>query len=93
MVLTYGKYIGLMSALDEHCGGSLDKNVLQNAIFDHYMYLYGSFVAENINKSKRLFFIKFQKTKNNDAERKIFRNFMNEELINKHKKKGKLCQK
>ena len=93
MVLTYGKYIGLMSALDEHCNGALGKDELQNAIFDHYAGLYGSFVAENINGVKRLFLIRFQKTKNNKAERKLFRHFMNEELNNKRKKKNKLCQK
>ena len=93
MVLTYGKYIELVSALDEHCNGILEKNELQDAIFDHYMSKYGSFVAENVNGAKRLFTIKLQKAKNNKAERKVFRNFMNEELSNKHKKKNKLCQK
>lgn len=93
MVLTYGKYIGLMSALDEHCNGALEKEELQNAIFDHYTELYGSFVAENINGVKRLFLIRFQKTKNNEAERKLFRHFMNEELSDKGKKKNKSCQK
>lgn len=77
-----------MSALDEHCKGALEKNELQNAIFDHYTGLYGSFVAENINGVKRLFLIK-----NKKAERKIFRHFMNEELSDKRKKKNKLCQK
>ena len=86
MVLTYGKYIELLSALDEHCKGTLEKDNLQNAIFDHYTGLYGSFVAENINGVKRLFLIRFQKTKNNKAERKLFRHFMNEELSDKRKK-------
>ena len=86
MVLTYGKYIELLSALDEHCNSTLEKDVLQNAIFDHYTGLYGNFVAENINGVKRLFLIRFQKAKKNKAERKLFRHFMNEELSDKHKK-------
>ena len=82
-----------MSALDEHCNGALEKDELQNAIFDHYTGLYGSFVAENINGVKRLFLIRFQKAKDNKAERRVFRNFMNEEISVKHLKKLKSCQK
>ena len=82
-----------MSALDEHCNGALEKDELQNAIFDHYTGLYGSFVAENGNGAKRLFTIKLQKAKNNKAERKVFRNFMNEEISVKHLKRLKSCQK
>lgn len=93
MVLTYGKYIELMSALDEHCNGALEKDELQNAIFDHYTKLYGSFVAENTKGVKRLFLIRFQKTKNNKAARKLFRHFMNEEISDKHLKRLKSCQK
>jgi len=93
MVLTYGKYIELLSALDEHCNGTLEKNELQDAIFDHYMSKYGSFVAENINGVKRLFLSRFQETKNNKARRKLFRHFMNEEISVKHIKRLKSCQK
>lgn len=93
MVLTYGKYIELLSALDEHCNGTLEKNELQDAIFNHYMSKYGSFVAENVNGAKRLFTVKLQKTKNNKAERKVFRNFMNEEISVKHLKRLKSCRK
>lgn len=78
MLLSYGKYIELMSALDEHCKGTVEKCRLQDAIFDRYMHLYnGSFVAENINNVKMLFSIKLQKTRDNKRERKRFRNFMN----------------
>ena len=79
MILTYGKYLELLSALDEHCKGALEKCELQDAIFDHYMGLYGSFVAENLNKEKRLFKVTFQRSKRNKGERKLFRNFMNKE--------------
>lgn len=86
MLLSYGKYLDLLSALDEHCRGSLTKVELQNAIFNHYADKYGSFVAENINKVKTLFTIKYQKTKNNKAERKLFRSFMNQSRLKKKKK-------
>ena len=36
MVLTYAKYIELMTALDEHCKCTLPKDKLQDAIFDRY---------------------------------------------------------
>lgn len=77
MILTYAKYIDLMSALDEHCKGKLPRDALQNAIFDRYTTKYGSFVSENLDGNKMLFTIKFQKGKNNKRERKKFRNFMN----------------
>lgn len=78
MVLSYAKYIDLMSALDDHCKGSLEKRELQSAIFNHYMDKYGSFVAENLIGSKRLFITKRQKTKYNNSVRKMFIKFMNE---------------
>ena len=78
MLLTFGKYIELLSALDEHCKGTIEKCRLQDAIFNRYMYLHnGSFVAENSRGCKRLFMIELQKTKHNNKERKLFRNFMN----------------
>ena len=52
MVLSYAKYIGLMSALDEYSEGKLEKHELQNAILDHYMKMTNTLVAENINGSK-----------------------------------------
>ena len=79
-----------MSALDEHCNGTLEKDKLQSAIFDRYTKLYNSFVAENINGSMELFSIKLQKSKSNKKECKRFRNFMNSPLVNKkHKSKEK----
>lgn len=78
MILSYAKYIDLMSALDEHCKGSLEKRELQSAIFNHYMNKYGSFVAENFIGSKRLFLTKWQKNKYNNSVRKTFIKFMNE---------------
>ena len=48
MVLTYAKYIELMTALDEHCKCTLPKDKLQDAIFDRYTTKYKSFVAENL---------------------------------------------
>lgn len=78
MVLTYVKYIELMTALDEHCKCSLDKRELQSAIFNHYADKYGNFVAENYIGSKRLFITKRGQTKYNKNERKTFIKFMNE---------------
>lgn len=78
MILSYAKYIELMSALDEYSKGVLDKKELQKAIFYHYADKYGSFVAENLKGSKRLFVAKYQKSKQNKNEMKIFRNFMNQ---------------
>ncbi len=63
-----------MSALDEHCKGTLERFQLQNAIFNHYTGLNKSFVAENIKKSKRL----FSNVGETRKERKYFRKFMNE---------------
>ena len=91
MVLTYGKYIELMSALDEYSEGTHEKHELQSAIFNHYAEKFDSFVAENINGSRRLFKVLYGKSNINKAERKAFRNFMNE--VRKSKKKKKLCRK
>lgn len=77
MILTYIKYIDLMTALDEFSVGKLPRDSLQNAIFDRYTSKYGNFVAENSIGNKELFVTKWQKTKTNNAERKKFRNFMN----------------
>ena len=78
MILSYAKYIELMSALDEYSKGVLDKNELQKAIFYRYADKYGSFVAENLKGSKRLFVTKYQRNRQNKNEMKIFRNFMNQ---------------
>ena len=78
MVLSYAEYIKLISALDEYSKGVLDKKELQKAIFEHYAEKYGSFVAENLKGSKRLFVTKYQRNKQNKNEMKIFRNFMNQ---------------
>ncbi len=80
-----------MSALDEYTEGKLEKHELQNAIFDHYMKMSSSLVAENINGSKRLFIWKIQRGKQNARERKTFRNFMNEEVKTKKKCKRSKC--
>ena len=71
-----------MSALDEHCKGTLHKRELQSIIFKHYMNKYGSFVAENSKGDKKLFAIKMQKNKNNDIVRRSFIRFMNESKSN-----------
>jgi len=78
MILSYAKYIELMSALDEYSKGVLGKEELQKAIFYHYADKYGSFVAENLKGSKRLFVTKYQRNRLNKNEMKIFRNFMNQ---------------
>lgn len=83
MILTYIKYIDLMTALDEFSVGKLPRDSLQNAIFDRYTSKYGNFVAENSIGNKALFVTKWQKTKTNKAERKRFRNFMNAVSNNK----------
>ena len=91
MLLTYGKYIELLSALDEHCKGMVDKFKLQNEIFNHYMSVYNSsFVAENINRDKQLFITSTEKTKRFKSTRKLFRNFMNTEKRIKHDKRVKV---
>ena len=76
MVLTYAKYIDLMTALDEYCKGELDRIELQKAIFKRYTNKYGSFVAENSIGSKKLFMIRFQRDKLNKREMKKFCNYM-----------------
>ena len=54
MILSYAKYIELISALDEYSKGVLDKKELQEAIFYHYADKYGSFVAENLKGSNKI---------------------------------------
>ena len=67
-----------MSALDEHCGGTLERDELQNAIFNHYIGMNRTFVAENMKGSKRLFSSYLQSRTATNRERKAFRKFMNE---------------
>lgn len=83
MILTYTKYIELLSALDEHCKGKLQKYDLQDAIFFHYIERDKFLVAENINGFKRLFRYYHQNTALNKKEKKLFRNHMNQELNKK----------
>lgn len=77
MVLSYGKYIELLSALDEHCKGTLEKEALQDAIFKHYTGLYRTFVAQNSIGTKKLFSSYMQSKTKTRNERKVFRKFMN----------------
>ena len=77
MILSYAKYIELISALDEYSKGVLDKRELQKAIFKHYTDKYGSFVAENIKGTRMLFTTKYQRSRYNKGVCKIFINFMN----------------
>ena len=78
MILSYAKYIELLSALDEYSKGKLEKKELQKAIFKHYMEKYGSFVAENSKKTKKLFITKYQRSRYNKGVQKIFISFMNQ---------------
>ena len=78
MVLSYAKYIDLMTALDEHCKGTLEREDLQNAIFNHYISLNRTFVAENMKGSKRLFSSYLQSRTQIKREEKAFRKFMDE---------------
>lgn len=76
MLLSYAKYIELMSALDEHCKGDLEREELQNAIFNHYISLYGVFIAENMKGSKKRFCSYLQSKTKTKRQRNAFRNFM-----------------
>jgi hypothetical protein len=78
MGLSYAKYIDLMTALDEHCKGTLERDELQNAIFNHYVGMNRTFVAENMKGSKRLFSSYLQSRTQTKRERKAFRKFMDE---------------
>ena len=78
MVLSYAKYIDLMTALDEHCKGTLEREELQNAIFNHYTGLHRTFVAENIKGSKKMFSSYLQSKTRTNRQREAFKNFMNE---------------
>ena len=78
MFLSYAKYIGMMTALDEHCGGTLEREELQNAIFNHCISLNRTFSAENLKGSKRMFSSFIQSRKHTNRERKAFREFMDE---------------
>jgi len=90
MFISYAKYIGLMTALDEHYKGTLSKYELQDMIFEHYGSTYGSFVIENAAKSKRLFVYIIQKNRRNKSEREVFRNFMNNIKSKEHGKNIKM---
>ncbi len=79
MILTYAKYIELLTALDEHTKCKFKRKTLQNYIFHHLMSKYGYFVAENINGIKMAIWDSFNK--------KVFRNHMNQQKIKKKKKK------
>ena len=81
MVLSYAKYIDLMTALDEHCKGTLERDELQGAIFNHYIGLNRTFVAENMKGTKRLFSSYLQSKTQTKRQRKAFRKFMNEGTI------------
>ena len=85
MVLSYAKYIDLMTALDEHCKGTLERDELQNSIFDHYIVLNRTFVAENMKGSKRLFSSYLQSRTQTKRERKAFRKFMDEGSVEQEK--------
>ena len=51
-----------MTALDEHCKGTLERKELQDAIFNHYINISMDkvFVAENMKGSKRRFSLQSQ---------------------------------
>lgn len=68
-----------MSALDEHCKGTLERFELQNAIFNHYTSLNRSFVAENGKGSKRAFYSYLQSKTKTKQQRNAFRRFMDGE--------------
>ena len=78
MVLTYAKYIDLMTALDEHGKGTLERKELQDAIFKHYISISTNkvFVAENMKRFKRRFSLQSQSKSKFKRERNAFRNFM-----------------
>ena len=80
-----------MSALDKYSKCSLQRTDLQNAIFNHYITKYKSFVCENSKGSKRLFYIKqdFGYKSALKSERKTFRDFMNKVNKNHGKKRRK----
>ena len=94
MILTYKIYLQLLTALDEHCNCTLERSTLNNAIFDHYINLYGNFIAENGRGDKRIFSVKHQAgNRIIKAEKKLFRNFMNQQVKQKIKKRKKICRK
>ena len=70
-----------MTALDEHCKGTLERDELQNAIFNHYIGMNRTFVAENMKGSKRLFSSYLQSRTQTKRERKAFRKFMDRENL------------
>ena len=76
MVLSYAKYIDLMTALDEHCKGTLERKELQDAVFTHYISMNKIFVAENMKGSKRRFSLPSQSKSKFKRERNAFRSFM-----------------
>lgn len=54
MTIDYAMFIGLLSALDEHCKGILPRKRLIREIYWHYMKKYGWIVAINYTGNKAL---------------------------------------
>ena len=88
MTLTYGRYLELLSALDEYTNCTLDKADLQRLIYDHFINKYGSFICGNA-KSELKLFVKPSVVSKPKKEKKAFKEFItfiNQSLQLKHKK-------
>lgn len=70
MLLTYSRYLALLSALDEHTRCTVQKFELQNAIYNHYILEDGYIVAENAARERMIFY-----SRNYFAERAIAARF------------------
>ena len=76
MILLYGKYLDLLSSLDEYTQSHYSKSKLQDLIYTHYTNSYSSFLAQNqhheiIRISKKSIY------RDEKREKKRFRNHMN----------------
>lgn len=78
MLLTYSRYLTLLSALDEHTQCTMQKFELQNAIYDHYIMQDGYIVAENAFRERMIFYARNHLGRKSDRSkyRKQFREFM-----------------
>lgn len=78
MLLTYSRYLTLLSALDEHTRCTMQKFELQNAIYNHYIVQDGYIVAENALRERMIFYSYHYNCGKSDRTkyRKQFRAFM-----------------
>lgn len=76
MYISYGKFIKLKEALNEYSKRKLEDNILDNAIFNHFVPKYFRVVFQNKHGVKAVFMDRREKSAYKQ-ERKNFKKFIN----------------